>query len=130
MSDAMVPVDAEALVVEYLAARMPGYDVSTRLRDQSGAITIEQVGGVRRSPVHDHPLIVVQTWHDDEVEASQMCRLAFAHLWALHEDSEFGNRVRQVTSVGGPQSFPDPTAANPRWQATVELNLRPIPIGA
>lgn len=130
MNDAMVPVDAEALVVEYLTARMPTYEASTRLRAQSGVITVEQVGGVRRSPIHDHPLITVQTWHEDEVEASEMCRIAFAHLWAIHEDSEFGDRVRSVVSVGGPQSFPDPTAAVPRWQTTVELNLRPAPIGA
>lgn len=122
----MVPVDAEALVVDYLAAKMPTYEVSTRVRDRDGAITVEQVGGVRRSPVHDHPMIVVQTWHSDEVEASEMCRLAFAHLWAIHDDTIFGDRVRAVTAVGGPQSFPDPEASCPRWQATVELNLRPV----
>lgn len=122
----MVPVDAEALVVEYLTALMPGYETSTRLRDRSGAITIEQVGSTRRSPIHDHPMITVQCWHADEIEASLMCRIAFAHLWALHDVAGFGDQVREVTVVGGPHSFPDPTAKHPRWQVTVELNLRPL----
>lgn len=126
MSNTMVPRDAEALLVEYLTAKMPTYEVSTRVRSRSGVITVEQVGSTRRSPVHDYPMMTIQTWHDSEITASEMCRTAFAHIWAMPADLVYGHIVRDVGSVGGPQSFPDPEADCPRWQATVELNLRPV----
>lgn len=126
----LVPVDAEALIVAFLKAKMPGRTVATRVSVASNMVTVEQVGSVRRTPVHDHPIIVIQTWHADRIAASQMCREAFAHIWEMPDDPVWGERIRGVVSVGGPQAFPDPTADIPRWQASVELNLRPQPIGA
>lgn len=126
----LIPVDAEALLVEYLTAAMPSRIVATRVSQPTNMLTVEQVGSVRRTPVHDHPIMVIQAWHSDRLEASQMCREAFARIFAMPDDEVWGDRVRNVVSVGGPQAFPDPTTSTPRWQASVELNVRPQPIGA
>ena len=130
MNNVLVPVDAEALVVAYLSEKMPTYDVSTRLRDRSGAITIEQTGGSRTSIIHDSPVIAVQTWHADDITAGDMCREAFGWLMAIHDDPVYGYRVREAASVGGPVNFPDPTARTPRWQCSVELNISPVALGS
>ena len=125
---ATVPLDAEALVIAALAARMPTYTIGTRVQHRSGMVKVEQIGGSRTGHVHDFPMIVVQTWHDSDITAGDMCRAAFAHLWDLPNDPDQTPQVRSVESVGGPQSFPDPDSTCPRWQLVVRLNVRPTPL--
>lgn len=125
----LVPVDAEALVVGYLAEVMPGIRVSTRVDRRAGQIAVEQTGGDRSNPATDLPMLAVQCWGATGVEASKLCRTAYARLLGIRDHPRWGHLVREVRTFGGPTRFPDPLTDAERYQVTVQINIRPTETG-
>lgn len=129
MIDVIVPPDAEALMVRYLADTL-GESVSTRVPNPrpDRFLRLERVGGSRRNRVTDEAIVVVEAWALTELEASDLARRAYAHTWALEQTDTPEGYVRRVRDVAGPQNYPDPTSEKPRYVFTVLLDLRGAPL--
>lgn len=129
MSEPVVFPDVEALLVRALPDPL-GVAVSTRVPNPrpDSFVRVSRVGGTRRDYVTDEPIVVVECWAADEVAASYLGRTAHAHVFALAQTDVDGDYVRAVREVGGLQSFPDPLSKSPRYQFTVQLQTRGVPL--
>lgn len=129
MSEPILFPDVEALLVRVLPA-LVGVDVSTRVPNPrpDSFVRVKRVGGGRRDYVTEEPLVVVECWALTEPAASALGRLTQAHVFALAQTSDGGDYVRAVREVGGLQAFPDPTSSTPRYQFTVQMQTRGVPL--
>lgn len=129
MSEPIVFPDVEGLLVRYLPD-LVGVDVSTRVPNPRPAsfVRVKRVGGTSPNRITDAALVVVECWASDEVEASYLGRLTRAHVFALAQTSHDGDYVRRVREVGGLQAFPDPVSETPRYQFTVQIDTRGVPL--
>lgn len=125
--DILVPADVEQVVYDYLKARFENVgpvpqgelDGSSKLPFVGYEIT----GGSRRNMVTDSVLVMIRCYSAKRTEASDICRKAYAVLMAAQYDSE--SPVRKTKSVGHPVFYPDGKSKNPRYQASVQWQLRP-----
>ena len=124
-----VSPDVEALCVAILRQAMPEAEVRTKYTGGQ-QIRVSLAGGPRQNMVVDRPMVTVQSWAPDSVTALEQARLAHAHLWAAAGAEHAGVWVRTVRDTGGLTFYPDPDTDDPRYQFTVELNLRPAPLEA
>ncbi len=122
---ALVPTDVVALSLPYLRAALPDAEVSSRVTVRSKMLKIEAGGGNRSSHVIDNQRLILQSWDADEEVAFDLCADAVRLMLDLPLDPVHGSHVREVTVFGLPTEFPDPESTTPRYQATVELNIRP-----
>lgn len=126
---ALVPADVEALAVGYLTGLMDDATVSTTVDTRDRMVRLEAIGGTRAMHVIDRLMLIVQAWDSDpddgSVNASELCRRAVTHLLDLPDDPVHGSHVRHVEIVGQASNFPDPDTDASRYQATVEINIRP-----
>lgn len=129
MPGALVPVDAEALVIAYLTEVLPDVSVAGRVLTRDAMVVVEQTGGTRVDHVIDLPQITIQVWDSTASTASRLCRTAFARVLSIRDHPVHGHLVREVRVVGLPVHFPDPTAGAERYQCTVQLNTRPTENG-
>lgn len=129
MSEPIVFPDVEALLVRVLPS-LVGVSVSTKVPHPrpDSFVRVKRVGGGRRDLVTDEPIVVVECWAADEVAASYLGRTTHAHVYALAQTSHDGDYVRAVREVGGLQSFPDPLSKTPRYQFTVQMQTRGVPL--
>lgn len=91
-------------------------------------IRLTRVGGTRRDQVTDQPMVVVEVWGTDEGEAGDLAREVQARVFALAQTQTAHGWVRAVREIGGLQSFPDPVSERPRYQFTVQLDTRGVPL--
>ena len=130
MAEVVVFTDAEALTVAYLRAQLTARGDTARVATEvpnprpTRLVKVTRTGGPAVYPATDTPTITVQCWDDDTVDASGLCRLTRALLWALPADATHGADIRKVVEVGGPAFFPDPATDLPRYQFSVQLNVR------
>lgn len=123
----LVPADAEQIVYDLLTAR--GLTVgATPQGDADGSIRLpfvsyEITGGSRRNLVTDAVLVMVRCYAAKRVDASDLCREVYGVLMA--EQFNPTGRVRKSTSVGHPVFYPDSNSKTPRYQASVQWQLRP-----
>lgn len=131
MAEVTVPVDAKALAYLVLSDWFPNANVSGLFPgddDKSMVLPhlgFEIAGGSRLNRITDSAHITIRVWDEYEEDASLLCRRAYAVLMAAPETPEYADTVRKSESVGGPVPYPDPNARVPRYQATVEWQLRP-----
>src|SRR5690606_2023527 len=125
--DILIPADAEQYVYDLLTAN--GYAVgATPQSDSTGSmrlpfVSYEITGGSRRNMVTDAVLVMVRCYAADRADASDMCREVYGVLMA--EQYRPGGKVRKSTSVGHPVFYPDSNSKIPRYQASVQWQLRP-----
>ena len=126
--DILIPADAESLVYERLSAELSaivgpepqgGFDDLLNLPFVSFQIT----GGSRRNMVTDAVLVMVRCYAEKRLDASDLCRAAYGVL--MSEQYRPGGVVRKSTSVGHPVFYPDAESKTPRYQASVQWQLRP-----
>lgn len=123
----LAPADAEQIVYDLLTAR--GLTVgATPQGDAGGAmrlpfVSYEITGGSRRNMVTDAVLVMVRCYAVKRADASDMCREVYGVLMA--EQYRPGGKVRKSTSVGHPVFYPDSNSKTPRYQASVQWQLRP-----
>lgn len=117
---------AEAVVVTYLSFTLPDAWVATKVPNPRWPLMVRvgRAGGTRRDLVTDRPMITVECWGETPVDAADLARLARAHVWAMPGQMIAGVWVRRCVEVSGPQSYPDPETTLPRYQFTVQLDLR------
>lgn len=125
--DVLVPADAERVVYDLLSARFDNV-AATPQGNVDGAMTLpfvayEITGGSRRNMVTDAVLVMVRCYAADREEASDMCREAYGMLMA--EQYRPDGVVRKSTSVGHPVFYPDRESKTPRYQASVQWQIRP-----
>lgn len=125
--DVLIPADAEQHVYDLLTAN--GYTVgATPQGDSAGAMSLpfvsyEITGGSRRNMVTDAVLVMVRCYAEKRADASDMCRGVYGVL--MSEQYRPDGRVRKSTSVGHPVFYPDAESKIPRYQASVQWQLRP-----
>lgn len=129
MTEAVVFPFIEKLLI---AALKPNFAVpfSTRIpatRPES-FVRLVRVGGPRRDLITDRPMVVFEAWAKTEDEAGELGLLLQARVFALAQTDHPLGYVRAVTEVGGLQSFPDPVSNSPRYQFTVQLDTRGVPL--
>lgn len=118
--------NAEVAWVAWLKAG--GFEgAATRLLDKhvNGMIRVSRVGGKRLNMVQDSVVMLVEAWHSQAFEASQLAH-ALAERVEAAGDGVLLDPVTRVSSVTttGPLEFPDPNSALVRYQFTVECLLR------
>lgn len=129
MSEAVLFPDVEAALVERFSALL-GVPASTRVPNPrpDSFVRVSRVGGARRDLVTDQPLVVVECWASKEGLASDLGRRALAFVYTLEGADVAGGSIRRVREVGGLQSFPDPISESPRYQFTVQIDTRGVPL--
>lgn len=122
----LVPADIEQVVYDLLKSRYPNVGAIPR-GDSNQEMVLpfvgyEITGGSRRNMVTDAALIMVRCYAKKRVDASDLGREVYAVLMA---EQYSGGPVRKATSVGHPVFYPDAESKTPRYQATVQWQLRP-----
>lgn len=130
MSDVALP-DAEALVVAYLADRLDGVTVSTRLPNPLPGhhVRVRRTGGsaslgaAAPNRAVDQAQLTCEAYGPDTVTAGALARRA-QHL--LHRAATRTGiaLARSVSTVGGPYYDPDPVSGRERYTLTVRVLLR------
>ncbi|MEQ6899009.1 hypothetical protein [Microbacterium sp. KR10-403] len=69
----------------------------------------------------DSPMILVECFADDGGTAADDAKIDRALLMAA---ARLSDDVTRVTDVGGPSFLPDPDTNLPRYQFTVQLDMR------
>jgi hypothetical protein len=121
--------DAEAVAVAWLAGKLgAGVDTATKVpnpRPPAGVCRVRRTGGPGRIDlVTDDAQLTFECWAATEGAASDIARLAHAHMHAAAGETVAGAFIRKVTDIGGPSNFPDPESDSPRYQFTVGVRLR------
>ena len=125
--DVLIPADAEQYVYDLLTER--GYKVGpTPQGDADRRISLpfvayEITGGSRRNMVTDAVLVMVRCYDVSRETASTLCREVYGVL--MSEQYQPDGKVRKSTSVGHPVYYPDRESNTPRYQASVQWQLRP-----
>lgn len=116
----------EEIVTNYLYDRLADTtSVSTRVPAPrpNRFVTVRAVGGGDRNIVLSSRMVIFQCWDNDENHARRLAERSFAILKAAQRDPS-ESRIRQVTTIGVPQSFPDPDSSMPRYQFTLQFDIR------
>lgn len=116
--------DTEAWAVAYLSALLPA-DVFVGIADaRAGAkrVLVRRDGGPTSSVVSEIARLSVRCFAHTEAAASDLARLAQAHLAA----SEGIGPVRRYDGTSGPSWVPDPTG--PCYLLTCELTVVGTPL--
>ena len=125
--DVLIPADAEQYVYDLLSSH--GHTVgATPHGGVDGAISLpfvsyEITGGSRRNMVTDAVLVMVRCYAVSRETSSDMCREVYGIL--MSEQYRPDGKVRRSTSVGHPVFYPDAESKIPRYQASVQWQLRP-----
>lgn len=119
--------DGEAAWINWF--RTGGFEASTRMRANhvDGMIRVSRVAGERQNMVLDRATILVECWHSDSYEASQLAH----QLSDRAEDALDGTALDAKTRVSrvvttGPLEFPDPSSTLVRYQFTLTCLLRRV----
>lgn len=124
MTEVITFPDAEAFVVGFLKSRVErgGRKVATKAPKTGTRYTrVSRVGGSARDLVTDSPLILVECFAGDGVTAADDAKIDRALLMAA---ARLTDDVTRVQDAGGPSFLPDPDTNLPRYQFTVQLDLR------
>lgn len=126
--DTLIPADVEQIVYDYLRNRLGVTVGATPQSGEGGVATLpfvayEITGGSRRNMVTDSVLVMIRCYASKRTAASDLCREAYAVLIAAQHDPD--SPVRRTKSVGHPVYYPDADAKAPRYQASVQWQLRP-----
>ena len=88
---------------------------------------VQRTGGVRRSRVTDAPIVVLESWGEDEDEARGMAEKGRAAMAALQSTKPDGvHQVYDVTESSGLVNLPDPLSDQARYTQTFELHIRGV----
>lgn len=109
--------------------RDAGFKAATRLPHEhfDAMVRVSRVAGQRQNMVLDNATLLVEAWHRDPYEASQLAHA----LSDRAEDALDGTKLDAVTRVSrvvttGPIEFPDPSSALARYQFTLTCLLRRV----
>lgn len=117
---APVFIDAEAAIIDHLAATVPVPVVGRVPRDRPAQfVRVERLGGARQTRVTDAASVAVEAWAGTDTAAAQLLNTVRAHLTDL-EGALFG-----VTEYGGPTRLPDPDSNMSRYTASFTIRTRP-----
>lgn len=84
-------------------------------------VQVSRVGGTAGEAT-DRPMVQFIVWGASWRAAHDLAALARRHIMSLRRLGEAP--VYRVREVGGLSRSPDPTSGSPRYQFTVELNMR------
>lgn len=127
VSEVVVAPDAEAVLVAHLRDVLTDADVRTKVpnpRPAGALVKVTQVGGQRWSLVAFSAMLTFECWAPDDVTASDLCRLVYAQVWAMPGQDFNDVWIYRCVDVAGVAAFPDPDTGNPRYQCTVQLDMR------
>lgn len=130
MAERIVPPDAETVVVDYLAACLPGASVVGFWQgDPAGrALQIRQTGGSRRDVAVFVPQITITAWGAnprDELGASDLAREAASWMTYAEQTGWMGQAPCPAVEVLTlPYLDPDPVTGRARYSATYRPHLR------
>lgn len=111
--------DAEGLVISYLNSRLDA-SVSTKFRE-GRHVRVSRAGGPEMNRVMDQPMLTIGCYDDSTVSAAGLAQTTRA---LLKESPQHVDFIRGYSETGGPMSFPDPDTALPRYQFTIQLQVK------
>lgn len=116
-------VDAEAVVIDHLAARLSGVQVCGEVPNPRPArfVRVERVGGARETRVSDAARFVIEAWAGTDTDAAQLLNTTRSHLFDVEGDL-FG-----ADEYGGPARLPDPLSHMCRYSASFTIRTRAVP---
>lgn len=128
MAEVIAFLDIEALCVREIRARLllrgDAATVATRVPNPrpNRLVKVTRVGGPRKNIITDSPMVTFECWDTNEVAAASLVMLVRALVESLPWEDELG--IRNFTEIGGPTYFEDPDSLSPRYQFTVEMDVR------
>lgn len=130
MSEAIVFPVVEKLLIAALKPSFPGLRFVTEVPAELPAqfVMLTRVGGPRRDPITDQPMVVFEAWAQSKGDAAELGAELQARVFALAQTEHPLGWIRAVREVGGLQSFPDPISKTPRYQFTAQLDTRGVPL--
>lgn len=126
----LAPVDLEAAACAYLAEHV-GVTATSVLNPRPPDDTflrITRAGGQGRNLVQSDIRLLVEAWAPDEVDAFNLARLAYAHLWAA-QFGRIGEVLVMAIELTEPTNYPDPAlpeASRYQFIATATVGLQDI----
>ena len=120
--------DAEAAFVAWLKAG--GFaKASTRIppTQVDGMMRVSRVGGRRLNLVQDAVEMLIEVWHSQPYEASQIAHDVAGRLESATDGTllDLSTRVSEMNTTG-PLEFPDPNSGLYRYQFTASCLLRRV----
>lgn len=130
MTEAVAFPFAERLLRDALLPSFPGLRIVTQIPTErpDAFVRLTRVGGPRRDLITDQPMVVVEVWGPSTGAAGDLAREVQARVFALAQTAHALGWIRAVREIGGLQSFPDPVSGSPRYQFTVQLDTRGVPL--
>ena len=114
--------DVERMVLDFLDARVDAEVSSIVPKPRPDRfVRAWRNGGPSKNRIVDRPLITVEAWSLDSVDAAELAESARSAL--LHESAAMP-LVRRVTEISGLYSTPDPESETPRYRFTMQLTVR------
>lgn len=129
MPDVIVFPDVEQIIGDWLADQLAarGIDapVGTRAPDPRPGrfVVVQRTGGPRANLVTDAPLIIVESWADQEGAAHDLAQVVRGLLHTAPGRVPAAT-VYRVQETGGPGNLPDPVSPQARYTQTFEIRLR------
>ncbi|GIG61123.1 hypothetical protein Lfu02_54950 [Longispora fulva] len=123
--------DAQAAVISYVKAEMPGTLAGSRLPvDYSPAkhgpfTRLTREGGTPQFPVQDLALIGIEVYAPTSEAGIDRLNTVLALLVAARRRNKVPGVIFGSTAVyGGPMYLEDPDTHTPRWTASIQISVR------
>lgn len=127
MVEIVVSADAEGAAVKFLNGQLAsrsiaGTAVKTVPASSSGPIVrVSRAGGGTRDVAFDRPLLLFECWASDMKSAIEFASLVRGLVLAW---AKLSDRVTRVSDGGNLAFFPDPDTNKPRYQFTVQVDMK------
>lgn len=104
-----------------------GVTVSARVPDDRPVpcVRVQREGGTM-SQLHDVGRLMVESWHDRDDKAADLCGIT-RDLLRIMPGVVDGWTIHRVEEITGPTALSDPISDSPRYFTVVELTIRAKP---
>lgn len=119
--------DIEGVLVAHLGGLL-AQEVGTKVPNPrpESFVRLRLVGGSRRDLVTRSALVLFECWAGDTVTASDLGDEVLARVWEMPDIDVQGAVIRRVQEIGGLQSNPDPETESPRYQFTLQIDVKGV----
>ncbi|MCT2056845.1 hypothetical protein M3D53_09445 [Dermabacter hominis] len=108
MTNIFVPPDIVASIITYLRAH--GFDARSRvpLERAPGMVRVQRTGGEPENRYQDRPVILIESWDEDQPSSFDLSRRLWAMFAALDREADLpGVTVHRIGPATMPIQFPD-----------------------
>lgn len=127
MADVPVFADAATVLCTRLRAALTGIGETATVHANvpdprpSRFVHLHRVGGPRRDPVTDAPLMAFDAWAQTDSDAALLAEKVRSLVGSMRGGSP---AIHRTAEASGPIPLPDPESTQPRYTFTAEIAVR------